>query len=436
MPGATISSAAVNDDFSDIAAALTDSLAADGQTTMTGPIKAAAGTAAHPSYTFAQDTASGFYQGAVGNLLLALAGALKFQFIGSDSTIRNGNTVPITVPVGAIMDWAGAAAPSGWQLCAGQVLSQATYAQLFAAIGTTYNTGGEGAGNFRLPDCRGRFTAGLDNMGGSAANRITTAGSGVDGATLGAAGGVQNQTISLAQLPVFSQTPTLSGSVTPSISGTVTPTLTGSVTPTISGTVTPTLTGSVTPTISGTVTPTLSGSVTPGITVTYDAAGLNQTNAITPVGGVSLSSGATTLTGLSNNAGALGFAGSGSFNTTSITNGSSFSGTSKTLTAASGAVNGNSFTVSQINGAVSFANSAVNGNSFTVSQINGAVSFANTAVNGSSFTVSQIDAHVSFANGPVAGSLFSVSAVTFGSGQALTTMPPTIMFNKIIFAGA
>lgn len=40
-----------------------------------------------------------------------------------------------------------------------------------------------------IPDLKGRTVAGADNMGGSAANRLTTAGSGVDGSTLGAVGG-------------------------------------------------------------------------------------------------------------------------------------------------------------------------------------------------------------------------------------------------------
>ena len=61
MPGTTISSAAVNSDFSDIAAALTDSLAADGQTVMTGPVKAEPGTAGAPAYTSTTDLTTGFY---------------------------------------------------------------------------------------------------------------------------------------------------------------------------------------------------------------------------------------------------------------------------------------------------------------------------------------------------------------------------------------
>jgi len=52
-----------------------------------------------------------------------------------------------------------------------------------------------------LPDLRGRMTVGRDNMGGSAANRVTTAGSGIDGTTLGASGGAQSVTLTVAQIP-------------------------------------------------------------------------------------------------------------------------------------------------------------------------------------------------------------------------------------------
>jgi len=95
--------------------------------------------------------------------------------------------------VGEIRMFAGpaTAVPSGWYLCYGQTLSQATYSALYAVIGTTWNTGGEPSGSFRLPDLRGRGLFGLDNMGGSAANRVTSGVSGVPGATLGGTGGSQ-----------------------------------------------------------------------------------------------------------------------------------------------------------------------------------------------------------------------------------------------------
>jgi microcystin-dependent protein len=48
---------------------------------------------------------------------------------------------------------------------------------------------------------RGRVVAGKDDMGGSAANRLTAAGSGVTGTTLGNAGGAQTHTLTEAQMP-------------------------------------------------------------------------------------------------------------------------------------------------------------------------------------------------------------------------------------------
>lgn len=61
---------------------------------------------------------------------------------------------------GNIMLYGGTAAPTGWLLCDGSTVSQTTYAALFAVIGTSYNTGGEAGGTFRLPDLRQRFPIG------------------------------------------------------------------------------------------------------------------------------------------------------------------------------------------------------------------------------------------------------------------------------------
>ncbi len=92
------------------------------------------------------------------------------------------------VPTGAVMPFAGAAAPAGWLLCYGQPVSRSTFADLFAAIGTTYGTG-DGSTTFNVPDLRGRAVFGKDDMGGTAAGRITAGVSGINGANLGAAGG-------------------------------------------------------------------------------------------------------------------------------------------------------------------------------------------------------------------------------------------------------
>lgn len=118
---------------------------------------------------------------------------------GSGSVLFSG-TAPAFVPSGALMPFAGSSAPSGWLLTFGQAVSRTTYAALFAAIGTTYGSG-DGSTTFNLPDLRGRVVAGEDDMGGTAANRITTAGSGISGTTLGAAGGSQTHTLTTAQMP-------------------------------------------------------------------------------------------------------------------------------------------------------------------------------------------------------------------------------------------
>ena len=48
---------------------------------------------------------------------------------------------------------------------------------------------GDGSTTYTMPDFRGRGRFGLDNMGGTAANRITSAGSNLNGDALGAVGG-------------------------------------------------------------------------------------------------------------------------------------------------------------------------------------------------------------------------------------------------------
>lgn len=99
-------------------------------------------------------------------------------------------------PTGVVLPFAGSAAPTGWLLCDGSAVSRTTYAALFTAIGTTYGSG-NGSTTFNLPDLGGRVPAGKE----ATATRLTTAGSGVDGATLGATGGAQTHTLTTAQMP-------------------------------------------------------------------------------------------------------------------------------------------------------------------------------------------------------------------------------------------
>jgi hypothetical protein len=73
--GQTITAAVVNANFSDIGSELTNSVARDGQTSMTGPLKAAPGSAAAPSLTFAADLDTGFFRKAANAIGIAVGGS-------------------------------------------------------------------------------------------------------------------------------------------------------------------------------------------------------------------------------------------------------------------------------------------------------------------------------------------------------------------------
>lgn len=120
------------------------------------------------------------------------------------TTITSGNiipypnanfiNIPVTntgVPAGTIIDFAGTSAPTGYLVCDGSVVSQTTYANLYAAIGGTWNTGGEGSGNFRLPSMARRNKVG---SGGTATSPAFT------GTTVGSYGGEEVHTMTQAEL--------------------------------------------------------------------------------------------------------------------------------------------------------------------------------------------------------------------------------------------
>lgn len=115
-------------------------------------------------------------------------------------------------PPGTFMPYGGSSIPAGFLLCYGQSVLRATYPQLFAAIGTSW--GSVDGTHFTLPDCRGRLLAGADNMGGSAANRLT-------GYSFGSTGGSQNQTIAQANLPNVNFNGGISGTAAGSLSGNI-----------------------------------------------------------------------------------------------------------------------------------------------------------------------------------------------------------------------
>ena len=81
----------------------------------------------------------------------------------------------------------------GWRMCYGQTRPRTDPLWVYiTAQGISWPYGnGNGSTTYTMPDMRGRSQFGIDNMGGTPANRITSAVSGITGTTNGAVGGDQ-----------------------------------------------------------------------------------------------------------------------------------------------------------------------------------------------------------------------------------------------------
>ena len=85
--------------------------------------------------------------------------------------------------IGEIRMFGGNFAPVGWMFCEGQLLPISENDALFTLIGTTY--GGDGQSTFALPDLRGRLPVHQGN-----------------GSVIGEAGGVEQVTLTVGQIPI------------------------------------------------------------------------------------------------------------------------------------------------------------------------------------------------------------------------------------------
>jgi len=84
----------------------------------------------------------------------------------------------LAVPIGAILPYAGGTTPDGYLLCDGSEIERAKFSDLFDAIGNLYNGAAAlvGVNTFRVPDLRGRFPLGKDNMDNAGTVPIVTGG--------------------------------------------------------------------------------------------------------------------------------------------------------------------------------------------------------------------------------------------------------------------
>ena len=183
--------------------------------------------------TTAGDTIIGGVSGSATRLPVGANGEVYTVVSGVPAWAAAGGGGGTAEATGFVKDFLGSTAPTGYVFASGRTIGNATSggteranadtSDLFTLLWTDYSNSilqiqtSAGAGTTRgasaaadyaankrmpLPDLRGVGTIGKDNMGGSAANRVTTAGSGIDGVTLGANGGAQNVTLTSAEMPV------------------------------------------------------------------------------------------------------------------------------------------------------------------------------------------------------------------------------------------
>lgn len=96
--GTLITSSWGNTTLNDVAAAMTASYSADGQTPLTGPVKLTNGTVLAPSITFNAESSTGFYRPVINTVALSIAGADKLKCDSSTLTLYT-TAIPTTTNV-------------------------------------------------------------------------------------------------------------------------------------------------------------------------------------------------------------------------------------------------------------------------------------------------------------------------------------------------
>lgn len=88
--------------------------------------------------------------------------AYRNLFGGAGTPAGARDVLGAQLEAGAVMHFARNTAPNGWLKANGALVSRTTYADLFAAIGTTYGAG-NGTTTFALPELRGEFLRAWDD---------------------------------------------------------------------------------------------------------------------------------------------------------------------------------------------------------------------------------------------------------------------------------
>lgn len=207
IPNTAISSAAVNSDFSDLASAMTGSLARDGQGGMTAVLPLA-----NAGFTYLADPNTGvrrtaadtqaIFCGSIDVITATITGASVTGDLDVSGVVKVDGSPILPIGLGPL-PWSGLTAPPKWIFARGQSLLRAdfpdlwTFAQTEIAGGNTLYNNGNGTTTFGVTDMTGYIPAGRESV----ATRLTSSFFGGNSTILGATGGLQSHTLTNAQLP-------------------------------------------------------------------------------------------------------------------------------------------------------------------------------------------------------------------------------------------
>lgn len=115
------------------------------------------------AYTYYNGAWHDIYEDVIATQNAAIAAV--FTPYGSAGSVLTSNGAGVApswntgTPIGTIIDFGGATAPTGYLTCDASIKAIATYPALFAVIGAQY--GGDGLTTFAVPDRRGRTPRGI-----------------------------------------------------------------------------------------------------------------------------------------------------------------------------------------------------------------------------------------------------------------------------------
>ena len=175
------------------AVTMASTLAVTGAVTLTAPLTTANGGTGLASYT-AGDLS--YYASGTTFTKLGIGTALQVLKTNSGASAPEWVTETDLCPVGSMIMYGAATAPTNWLLCDGTAVNRGTYSDLFAIIGTTYGSG-DGSGTFNVPDMQSRFPISYD--GGSSYALGATGGATTDTPTL--SGSNAGTTLTASQIP-------------------------------------------------------------------------------------------------------------------------------------------------------------------------------------------------------------------------------------------